>query len=40
MSAFRAGISLDLMILGVSCDWDYYPAIHHWKNTILGTISF
>lgn len=39
-SAYRAGLSLDVMILGVSWDWDYYPDDKEWRKTILGTISF
>ena len=38
-SAFRLGLTLDLLILGVSFDWDYYPDENKWKRTILGTIS-
>lgn len=39
-SAFRAGLSLDLTILGVSWDWDYYSVEKKWRKTISGTISF
>ena len=39
-SAYRAGVSLDLLILGVSWDWDYYPVDNKWRKTIFGTISF
>lgn len=39
-AAIRTGLSLDIMILGVSWDWDYYPDDNKWKKTILGTISF
>lgn len=39
-SAYRAGVSIDLMILGVAWDWDYYPDDKKWRKTIFGTISF
>jgi hypothetical protein len=38
--SIRAGFAIDLMILGITFNWDYLTQDKKWINSVLGTITF